>query len=81
VHSRSTGGRFERYRLWTILWNLICFDFITVLKFIKNLEARLTKIEEEIAECKKPQKTARPTTAEVTTVAPTTTIAPTTEGE
>jgi len=49
-----------------------------VLQFIKDLEARLTKIEEEIAECKKPQTTTLPTTLEVTTLAATTTVAPTT---
>lgn len=62
-----------------------------MLQLIKNLEARLTEIEEEIAEWKKPQTTAQPTTAAATTlaattlaptttIAPTTTVAPTTEG-
>ena len=54
---------------------------------IKNLEARLTKIEEEIAEWKnnsgqttaQATTTAAPTTAAPTTAAPTT-DAPTTEG-
>ena len=52
---------------------------------IVNLDARLAKIEEEIAEWKKPQTTAQPTTtAAPTTAAPTTaatrTAATTTEG-
>lgn len=67
-------------------------DQCKLLQLIKNLEARLTEIEEEIAEWKKPQTTAQPTTAEATTlaattlapttttIAPTTTVAPTTEG-
>jgi len=49
-----------------------------VLQLIKDLDARLTKIEEEIAG--KPQTTTQPTTAEATTLAATTTSAPTTEG-
>jgi len=32
------------------------------------MEAQLTRIEEEIAECKNPQTTGQPTTAEVTTI-------------
>ena len=65
------------------------FNFIAVHTLIKNLEARLTKIEEEIAEWKnnsgqtttQPQTTtAAPTTAAPTTAAPTT-AAPATEGK
>jgi len=47
---------------------------------IKNLEARVKEIEEEIAEWRKPQTTAQPTTAATTTLPATTTVTPTTEG-
>ena len=63
------------FKFLHIPWNLkYCFDFIAVYGLIKELEARVTEIEKEIKEYKKPQ-----TTAVTTTFASTSTVAPTTE--